>query len=56
MSGKLLSARFLVTVSLTLTFCWLSIDGKISQDAFIPVLITVINFYFARKDRGNEKS
>jgi hypothetical protein len=46
---KLFSARFIVTVALTLTFCKLALDGKVATEAYITVLIVTLNYYFAKK-------
>lgn len=53
---KILSARFCIAMLLTITFCWITIDGKVKADVFVPVLVMVLNFYFYKK-RGetNEK-
>ncbi len=46
---KLLSARFWVTMLLTVAFCYLSLRGLVKAEVFIPVYIVVINYYFTRK-------
>jgi len=52
---KLLSARFWVTLMLTITFCNVTIAGRIPADTFVVVLLVVLNYYFAkgRKDESN---
>ena len=53
--NKLLSARFWVTLMLTITFCNVTIAGRIPADTFVVVLLVVLNYYFAkgRKDESN---
>ena len=56
--SKLLSARFLSTIVLMLTFCYITIIGKVSTECFVSVLSTVIGYYFnkTRKENKNEKT
>ena len=53
MIAKLLSARFLIALALTGTFCALSLLGKIQIQAFMAIFAVVIRDYFDRKDRKN---
>lgn len=46
---KLFSARWLVTVALAFTFCYMAIIGKVSSEVFVPILIIVLNYYFLRR-------
>ena len=43
---KLLSVKSVVTILLTLVFCYLSVDGVISAELFMTVFTVVIAFYF----------
>ena len=52
---KLTSARFLIAVSISGTFCYLSIIGKIPIEAFMTIMVVVIKDYYERKDRTNGK-
>lgn len=54
--NKLLSARFLISVSLTLAVCYSIIIGKLPMEVFFPVYIIIVKDYFDRKDREGEKS
>lgn len=42
------SVRKVIALLLTIVFCYLSIQGKISQDQFIPVFSMVLGYYFGR--------
>jgi F0F1-type ATP synthase assembly protein I len=43
---KLLTIKSLVTLALTIVFCYLSGTGAISGSEFLTVFATVIAFYF----------
>ena len=43
--AALLSVKSIVTLTLTLVFAWLALQGKIGQD-FMTVYSVVIAFYF----------
>lgn len=43
---KLLSVKSIVTILLTLVFCYLSIAGYILAEQFMTVFTVVIAFYF----------
>jgi len=51
---KIFSARWLVTVSLSTTFCYMAWVDKISAEVFVPVFIVVLNYYFKEKKRKEE--
>jgi hypothetical protein len=42
------SVRKVIALLLTVVFCYLSIQGKITQDQFIPVFSMVLGYYFGR--------
>lgn len=46
---KLLEVKSIVTISLTLTFCFLSIVGKMDADRFLTVYAVVISFFFGTR-------
>lgn len=43
---KLLTVKSIVTISMTGTFVYLSICGKIQGTEFLTIFTTVISFYF----------
>lgn len=43
---KLLTVKSIVTILLTLVFCYLSMIGTISAELFMTVFTVVIAFYF----------
>ena len=43
---KLVDVKSLVTLCLTIVFCFLSIKGKVSAEQFLTIFTVVISFYF----------
>ena len=44
--SKLLTIKSIVTILLTVVFCYLSVVGNILSDQFMTVFAVVIAFYF----------
>ncbi len=44
--AKLLSVKSIVTLSLTIVFCALAWEGRVSSEQFITIFTVVISFYF----------
>lgn len=44
--NKLLTIKSIVTILLTLVFCYLSIIGLITAELFMTIFVVVIGFYF----------
>lgn len=44
--SKLLTVKSIVTILLTLVFCYLSIVGAISAELFMTVFAVIISFYY----------
>lgn len=53
--SKLLTVKSIVTISLTLVFCILSLRGVISADLYMTVFTTVIAFYFGTQANKKEE-
>lgn len=51
---KLLCVKSIVTILLTLVFCYLSIIGAITPDLFMGVFAVVIAFYFGTQATKND--
>lgn len=45
-AARLLCVKSIVTVLLTLVFCWLAMNGNISEQQFMTVFTVVIAFYY----------
>ena len=54
MINKILSGRFILTVTSALVFAILSIDGKIDPKDVMAVVIMVFTLYFSRNDRNDK--
>lgn len=48
---KLMSARFLVTIGLTLTACIMAYKGSFPMEAFTGLVTLAVRDYFQRADR-----
>lgn len=56
--AKLIDIKSIVTILLTLVFCYLSITGVIAAQLFMTIFVVVIGFYFGtqaeKKKNTNE--
>lgn len=52
--NKLLSVKSIVTILLTIVFCYLSIVKVIPYDTFMTVFSVIIAFYFGTQYEKNE--
>lgn len=43
---KLLTVKSIVTILMTLVFCYMAIIGKINANEYLTIFTTVIAFYF----------
>lgn len=50
---NLLTIKSMVTMLLTLVFCWLSLTGVIGAELFMTVFTVVIAFYFGTQHEKN---
>ena len=46
--NKLLSARWIVTILLTITFCTITLMGKVPIEVFIGIYSSAMTYYFMR--------
>ena len=57
---NLLTVKSIISLLLTIVFCYLSIVGVIAPDYFIPIFTTVIAFYYGtqveKKNQNNGSS
>ena len=52
---KLLSIKSIVTILLTIVFCYLSVIKVVSPELFMTVFTVVIAFYFGTQHEKNKK-
>lgn len=54
---KLIDVKSIVTLSFTLTFCIMALNGKINNDEFRSLFTVIISFYFGtqyEKGKGDK--
>lgn len=57
---KLLNVKSIISIVMTLVFCYLAIVGVIGSELYVPIFTTVISFYFGtqmeKKARENNET
>ncbi|MGL6107898.1 hypothetical protein [Romboutsia sp.] len=43
-----IGVRKMISILLTITFCYLSIVGKINSEQFVPIFSMIIGYYFGK--------
>lgn len=54
--SKLLTIKSIVTVALTVVFCYLAIVGVIDSEQFMLVFTTIIAFYFGTQKEKKDQA
>ena len=58
--SKLLTVKSIVTISLTIVFCALTLNGMVSSEQFMTVFTVVVAFYFGvqaeKKNASNDQA
>lgn len=44
--SKLIDVKSIVTILLSLVFCYLAVSGKISGEQFLTIFTVIISFYY----------
>lgn len=44
--AKLINVKSIISVIMTLVFCYLAIVGTIGAELYVPIFTTVVSFYF----------
>lgn len=44
--AKLLNVKSIISILMTIVFCWITLAGVVSAELFITIYATVIAFYF----------
>jgi hypothetical protein len=52
---KLTSGRWLLSVLMGWAFLYMVVTQTIGAEAALPVILLVVNWYFERRDRKNDK-
>lgn len=45
---KNISVRKLISILLTITFCYLSVTSKIDSQQFVPIFSIIVGYYFGK--------
>lgn len=55
---KLIDIKSIITLALTVVFCFLSITGTIAASHFLTIFTTVVSFYFGTQaeKKNNQKA
>ena len=54
--AKLIDIKSIVTILLTLVFCYLSITGVIAAQLFMTIFVVVIGFYFGTQSEKKKNT
>lgn len=54
---KLINVKSIITIMLTIVFCYLSFTGIIAASQFLTIFTTVVSFYFGTQTekKNNQK-
>nr|WP_303820975.1 hypothetical protein [Ruminococcus flavefaciens] len=53
---RLVKVKSIVTILLTITFCYLAIQGDINSEQLLTIFTTVIAFYFGTQTVKEDKN
>ena len=53
--AKLISVKSIMTLLMTIVFCYLAIVGVITAELFLPIFTTIVAFYFGTQYQKQEK-
>lgn len=51
--AKLIDVKSIISILLTIVFCFMAITGAVGADLFITIFATVIAFYFGTQTAKN---
>ena len=53
--SKLIDVKSIISILLTIVFCYLAITGFIAAELFITIFTTVVAFYFGTQHQKQKK-
>lgn len=53
--NEFFKVKSIVTIALTIVFCYLAVEGIVSGRDFLTIFTTVIAFYFGTKNGKDDK-
>ena len=55
--AKLINIKSVISIVMTLVFCYLAIIGGVGAELFVPIYTTIIAFYFGTQvEKKNQKN
>jgi hypothetical protein len=55
--AKLINIKSIISIIMTIVFCWLAITGVIGAELYVPIYTTVIAFYFGTQiEKRNQEN
>lgn len=55
--AKLINIKSVISIVMTLVFCYLAIVGVVGAELFVPIYTTIIAFYFGTQvEKKNQKN
>lgn len=55
--AKLINIKSIISIIMTVVFCYLAVVGVVSADLFVPIYTTIIAFYFGTQvEKKNQKN
>ena len=54
--AKLINVKTIITILLTVVFCYLCVTGDIGAELFMTVFTVVVGFYFGNQASDNNKN
>lgn len=55
--AKLLNVKSIISIIMTLVFCYLAIVGVVTAELFVPIFTTIIAFYFGTQvEKKNQEN
>ena len=49
--NKITSARFIISILVTVVLCVLALRGNVNGESFLTIATAIITYYFTTKDR-----
>ena len=49
--NKITSARFIISILVTVVLCILALKGNVNGESFLTIATAIITYYFTTKDR-----
>lgn len=55
--AKLINIKSIISIIMTLVFCWLAITGVVGAELYVPIYTAVVTFYFGTQvEKKNQEN